>query len=63
MEKRNNLIYLVFPLIMFGCSPTVKVEAPEKPIVIDLNINIEHKVKVQIDKELDTLMKQDNGLF
>lgn len=47
-------------LCLIACSPTVKVQAPDKPIVIDLNVNIEHNVRVKIDKELDTLMKNDD---
>ena len=46
-----------------ACSPTVKVQAPTEPIVINLNINIEHKIKVQIDKELDELFAGDEELF
>lgn len=36
-----------------ACQPTVKVEAPDKPIVINLNINISHEIRVKVDRQLD----------
>ncbi len=46
-----------------GCNPTVKVDAPDKPIVINLNIKIEQEVRVKVDKDVDTLVNQNPNLF
>ncbi len=46
-------------LISSGCTPTVKIEPPEKPIVINLNVKIEHEIKIKVDKELDDLLSND----
>lgn len=46
-------------LIASGCTPTVKIEPPEKPIVINLNVKIEHEIKIKVDKELDDLLSND----
>ena len=46
-----------------GCTPKVQVEAPEKPITINLNVKIEHEIKVKVEKELDDVFSQDSGLF
>lgn len=50
-------------LMASGCSPTVKVEAPDKPIEINLNIKIEQEVRVKIDRELDQVFSQNPELF
>ena len=42
---------------------SVKVEAPEKPITINLNVKIEHEIRVKVDRELESLFEEDNGLF
>ncbi|QDZ91031.1 YnbE family lipoprotein [Shewanella decolorationis] len=42
-----------------GCAPTVKIEPPDKPIVINLNVKIEHEIKIKVDKELDQLLLDD----
>nr|VFJ63951.1 MAG: YnbE-like lipoprotein [Candidatus Kentron sp. DK]VFJ67001.1 MAG: YnbE-like lipoprotein [Candidatus Kentron sp. DK] len=46
-----------------GCSPTVRVETPEKPITINLNVKIEHEVRVRVDRELDALMGEKSDIF
>lgn len=46
-----------------ACSPTVKVEAPEKPIEINLNVNIEHRVKVEIEKDVRTAISNNPDIF
>lgn len=55
--------YLTLLLLVAACSPTVKVEAPDKPIEINMNINIEHRVKVEIEKDVATAIKQNKDIF
>lgn len=50
-------------LVLLGCAPTVKVEAPDKPITINLNVKIEHEIRVKVDKELESILSDDSGLF
>jgi len=58
------IVNLIFFLMFLGsCSPTVKVSAPDKPIEINLNVNIEHNVKIKVDRELDELMKKQKDIF
>ena len=64
-----NRIYLsaIGPLISLvlvsGCTATVKIEAPSEPIVINLNIKIEHEIRVRVDKDLDDLFEQESDIF
>ena len=61
---RMNCFIILFCIFFFsGCSPTVKVAAPDKPITINLNVKIEHQIKVQVEKELDNVLSTDSGLF
>lgn len=46
-----------------ACSPTVQVAAPDKPIEINLNVNIEHHVKVEIQKDVKDAIKQNPDIF
>ena len=48
---------------MAGCTPTVKVEAPDKPIVINLNVKIEQEVRVKVDKDVENLVNENPNLF
>ncbi len=54
---------LLATLVLLGCAPTVKVEAPDKPITINLNVKIEHEIRVKVDKELESILSDDSGLF
>lgn len=49
-------------LLTTACAPTVKIEPPDKPIVINLNVKIEHEIRIKVDKELDALLS-DEQLF
>ncbi|WP_267962005.1 YnbE family lipoprotein [Shewanella sp. AS1] len=53
------MLGLICLLSIGGCTPTVKIEPPDKPIVINLNVKIEHEIKIKVDKELDELLQND----
>jgi hypothetical protein len=46
-----------------ACTPRVEVAAPEKPITINLNVKIDHEIRVKVDKELDQVLSSGSGLF
>ena len=50
-------------IFVSACSPTIKVEAPKEPIEINLNVKIEHHIRVQVDKELEDLFDEDSEIF
>ena len=47
----------------WGCTPKVTVEAPKEPIEINLNIKIEHEIRVKVDNDLEQLFEDDDELF
>jgi hypothetical protein len=49
--------------LALGCSPKVGVEAPKEPIVINLNVKIEHEIRVKVDKDLESLFEEEDGIF
>ena len=50
-------------LVLAACQPTVKVEAPDKPITINLNVKIDHEIRVKVEKEADELLKEKKDIF
>jgi len=56
---------LLFSIALFSCACTPKVEvvAPDKPITINLNVKIQHDIRVKVDKDLDKVFSEDKGLF
>jgi hypothetical protein len=63
MQARKSLTCAFCALLVAGCTPTVKVEAPDKPIEINLNVRIQQEVRVKIDKDLDAAIANDPALF
>lgn len=63
MKSVTTASSLLATLVLLGCAPTVKVEAPDKPITINLNVKIEHEIRVKVDKELESILSDDSGLF
>lgn len=64
-STRNLCLFASSCLIsvtLMACTPTVKVAADE-PITINLNVNIQHEVRVKVDKDLDKVLSEDSGLF
>jgi len=59
----RQLLILSIGAFLMSCSPTVKVEAPDEPITINLNVKIEHEIRVKVDKELEDIFSEDSGLF
>ena len=49
--------------LVAGCTPKVQLEAPKEPIVINMNIKIEHEIRVKVDKDLDQLLAEEKDLF
>jgi len=52
---------LALVIIISAC--TVKVAAPDKPITINLNVKIEHEVRIKVEKELENLFNENSDLF
>lgn len=50
-------------LVLGACQPTLKIEAPDEPIVINLNIKIEQEVRVRIDRALDDVISDNPSIF
>lgn len=70
MKKRSDNLTimmaacLVLAAFTSACTPTVKVEPSDKPIEINLNVRIEHEVRVKVDRELeDSVFADDSKLF
>ena len=46
-----------------ACTPRVEVAPSDKPITINLNVKIDHEIRLKVDKELDDVISKDSGLF
>lgn len=52
---QQGLIVGALLLTAVGCTPTVKVEAPDKPIHLKVDINITQEVRVKVERDVQGL--------
>ena len=48
--------------VLLACTHKVQVETKE-PITININVKIDHEIRVKVDKELDDVFSEDSNLF
>ena len=62
-KLRPALAVALSVILLAACQPTVKVEAPDKPIVINLNVKIEQEVRVKVEDDVEQLFDTNDNLF
>jgi len=60
---RRTMAILTGGLLAGGTAACVNVSAPDKPIVINLNINVTQEVVYRLDNDAKSLIKQNPGIF
>ncbi|MER2520716.1 MAG: YnbE family lipoprotein [Bdellovibrionales bacterium] len=61
--KRTDAALLATFFLLAACTPTVQLQAPEKPIEINLNVKIEQHVKVEIQQDVRKSIAQNKDIF
>lgn len=46
-----------------ACTPTVRIEASDKPITINLNVKIDQEIRYRLDKDLEDAIASNPDLF
>ncbi|GHA29871.1 YnbE family lipoprotein [Oceanisphaera arctica] len=64
MRKRTAMIGLLLQsLLLSACTPRVEVVVPDKPITVNLNVKVDHEIRIRVDRELEKLFEQEQDLF
>ena len=62
INRINGLAALSLAALAAGCA-TVKIQAPDKPIEINLNVNIKQELLIKLDKEIQELISTNPDIF
>jgi hypothetical protein len=62
-DAMRRLKLLLAALAVFPASACVQVSAPDKPIEINLNINIRQEVVVRLQQDVKQLIDKNPGVF
>ncbi len=60
---RTLLVTALIALTLWGCAPTVALQAPDKPLEINLNVKVDHQISVKIDKQVEDLVNKNEAIF
>ena len=60
---RMKFIPYLLAVFICACSPRIELAASDKPITINMNIKIDHEVKVKVEKDLEQVISKDSNLF
>lgn len=50
-------------LALAGCTPRIEIATPEEPVIINMNVKIEHEIHIKVDKEVEALLKSRSNLL
>lgn len=59
----HSLLLIACLGLFTACTPKVEVAVPDKPITINLNVKIEHEIRVKVEKDLENLFEEADGIF
>lgn len=55
-------VWLLALLPLTACTPRVALEAPKDPITINLNVKVDHAIRLKVEKDVEKLVN-DEKLF
>ena len=59
-----KIFYILMMIVaLFACSPRVEISPSKEPITINLNVKIDHEVRVKVEKDVDQVLSKESGLF
>ncbi len=60
---RVVVILILCCLVIPACAPTVKLETPQEPITINLNIKLDADIRVKLEEEAKKDIAANPGIF
>lgn len=55
--------FLLLSFVAAACQPTVKVEAPQEPITINLNVKLDADVRVKLEEQAQEDIDKNEDIF
>lgn len=50
-----RILWLAACLPLMACTPRIALEAPREPITINMNVKIDHEIRLKVEKDIDKL--------
>ncbi len=56
-------VVLILTCLAGGLTGCIKLQAPDKPIEINLNVNIRQEVVIRLEQDVKALIENNPGIF
>ena len=56
-------VLILMGIICSSCTPTITVAMPEKPLEINLNVKVDHKIKIEMSKDIEATINENEDIF
>lgn len=53
-----HFLVLAFFFALTGCTPTVQLETPKEGITINMNVVVDHKIKIEMDEKTEKVIEK-----
>ena len=63
IEGRGPAVMIGASMMMGTLAGCIQIDTPDKPIEINLNINIQQEIVYRLDGDAKKLIEQDSGIF
>lgn len=60
---RPLLVAMWSILLLNGCVPRIEISTPKDPITINMNVKIEHEIRIKADEDVENLLRKRSDLF
>ncbi len=62
MARLTGLLFAVL-LLLPACEPTVRLQPPKEPIVVNMNVHITQDVRIRVEEDVEKLLDKNKNLF
>lgn len=60
--KHTFLLIAIYCLHLTACTPKIQLETPKEGITINMNVVVDHKIEVSMDKQSRAIIKTVDNL-
>ncbi|ANE73898.1 Uncharacterized protein D083_0661 [Dickeya solani RNS 08.23.3.1.A] len=60
-DEMKTACAAIAAVLLAGCTPRIEVAAPKEPITINMNVRIEHDIRIRTDKETVQLLEKSEN--
>lgn len=58
-----QLVGAALMCVLWTTACSVQMQAPDEPIEINMNVKIEHEIRVKVERDIEQMLEENEDLF